>query len=107
MDKCPRCGGKVDATIHYCPNCGAYLRGYTAQEMSVSSDNLATTIKKLIKEGNVHRIIVKNEKGENVFEIPVTVGVIGAFLMPWMAALGVIAAMATNYKIVVERKEGK
>lgn len=61
----------------------------------------------MIKEGNVRRIIVKNEKGENVFEIPVTVGVIGAFLMPWMAALGVIAAMAANYKIVVERKEGK
>jgi hypothetical protein len=107
MDKCPRCGGKVDATIYYCPNCGAYLQGYTTQEIPVSSDNLATTIKKLIKEGNVRRIIVKNEKGENVFEIPVTVGVIGAFLMPWMAALGVIATMAANYKIVVERKEGK
>jgi hypothetical protein len=107
MDKCPRCGRKVDATIYYCPDCGAYLQGYSTEEMSVSSDNLAATIRKLIKEGNVRRIIVKNDKGQNVFEIPVTVGVIGAFLMPWMAALGVIAAMAANYKIVVERKEGK
>jgi hypothetical protein len=107
MDTCPRCGRKVDATIYYCPDCGAYLQGYSTEEMSVSSDNLAATIRKLIKEGNVRRIIVKNDKGQNVFEIPVTVGVIGAFLMPWMAALGVVAAMAANYKIVVERKEGK
>jgi len=107
MDKCPRCGRKVDATIYYCPDCGTYLQGYSTEEMLVSSDNLAATIRQLVKEGNVRRIIVKNEKGQNVFEIPVTVGIIGAFLMPWMAALGVIAAMAANYKIVVERKEGK
>jgi hypothetical protein len=32
-------------------------------------------------------------------------GVVGLILVPWMAALGVVAAMVTKAKIVVERKE--
>ncbi|MFH7835858.1 MAG: DUF4342 domain-containing protein [Candidatus Aenigmatarchaeota archaeon] len=40
-----------------------------------------------------------------LLEIPATVCVIGALLAPWMAALGVIAAIATKCKIIVERRE--
>ena len=45
------------------------------------------------------------EKGKFLLEIPATVGVIGAVLVPWLAALGVVAALATNCRIVVERRE--
>jgi len=48
---------------------------------------------------------VKNEKGTVLLEIPATVGVIGVVLVPWLAALGAIAALATNCKIVVEKRE--
>ena len=51
------------------------------------------------------RVIVKDEKDKVLLEIPATVGVIGAFLVPWLAALGVIAALVTNCRIVVERRE--
>lgn len=51
------------------------------------------------------RIIVKDMKGKVLLEIPVTLGVIGAVIAPWLAALGVIAALATNCTIVVERRE--
>ena len=51
------------------------------------------------------RIIVKDEKGKVMLEIPATVGVIGVLLVPWLAALGAIAALAANCRIVVERRE--
>ncbi len=75
------------------------------EEFSVSADNLIERVKELIHEGNVTRIIVKDEKGRILLEMPATVGVIGAILVPWMAALGAIAALATKCTIVVERRE--
>ena len=75
------------------------------EEFSVSADNLIEKVKELLHEGNVTRIIVKNEKGKVLLEIPATVGVIGVVLVPWLVALGVIVALATNCKIVVERRE--
>jgi len=53
----------------------------------------------------VTRVIVKDEKGNTLVEIPATVGVIGTVVAPWLAVLGVIAALATKCKIVVERRE--
>jgi hypothetical protein len=75
------------------------------EEFSVSADNLIEKVKELLHEGNVTRIIVKNEKDKVLLEIPVTIGIVGIFLVPWLAALGAIAALAANCKIVVERKE--
>ena len=91
--------------MDYCPSCGAYLRKTSQEQYSVSSDELVKKIKELIHEGNVTRIIIKDEKGETLLEMPVTVGVVGMILAPWMAALGVIAVMATRCNIIVVRKE--
>jgi hypothetical protein len=89
----------------FCSVCGAPVAKVVKEEFSVSADNLIAKVKELLHEGNVTRIIVKDEKGKVMLEIPATVGVIGAVLAPWLAALGVIAALATNCKIVVERRE--
>jgi len=89
----------------FCHVCGAAVAKVVKEEFSVSADNLIEKVKELLHEGNVTRIIVKDEKGKVMLEIPATVGVIGAVLAPWLAALGVIAALATNCKIVVERRE--
>jgi CBS domain-containing protein len=102
---CKNCGKEVADGMNYCPNCGASTKKTTSEVYSVSSDDLVSKVKELIHEGNITRIIVKNEKDETLLEIPATVGVIGAILAPWMAALGVIAAMATRCKIIVERRE--
>lgn len=75
------------------------------EEFSVSSDNLIEKVKDLLHEGNITRIIVKDEKGKVLLEIPATVGLVGVIIAPWLAALGVIAALATNCTLVVERKE--
>ncbi|MBS7615123.1 DUF4342 domain-containing protein [Candidatus Bathyarchaeota archaeon] len=102
---CKSCGKEVSETMNFCPNCGASAKKTSREVYSVSSDDLVRKVKELIHEGNITKIIVKNEKDETLLEIPVTVGLIGAILAPWMAALGVIAAMVTRCKIVVERRE--
>jgi len=89
----------------FCSVCGAAVTKITREEFSVSSDDLIERVKQLLHEGNVTRVIVKDDKGKTMLEIPATVGVIGVFLAPWLAALGVIAALATNCRIVVERRE--
>jgi hypothetical protein len=74
------------------------------EEFKVSGDEIVKKIKELIKEGNVRRIIIKNEKDETLVEIPLTIAVVGTFFAPVLAAVGALAALITNCTIVVERK---
>jgi CBS domain-containing protein len=102
---CWKCGAKLKEEDRFCSVCGATVSRMTREEFTVSADNLVERVKQLLHEGNVTRIIVKDDKGKVLLEIPATVGVVGAVLVPWLAALGVIAALATNCRIVVERRE--
>ena len=105
MPFCSKCGLMLDEDDRFCSSCGSSVSKTVEEEISVSSDNLVEKVKELLHEGNVTRIIVKNEEGKTLLEIPATVGVIGALFAPWLAALGAIGALATNCKIVVERRE--
>jgi hypothetical protein len=71
----------------------------------VTGEELLSKIKELIHEGNVRKIIIKNDKGETYLEIPVTIGLIGAIVAPVFAAIGALAALAANFTIEVESKE--
>ena len=73
------------------------------EEFKVNGDAVISKLKEIIHEGNVRRIIIKNEKGVTLIEIPLTVGVVGAILLPVWAAIGAIAALAANLTIVVEK----
>lgn len=75
------------------------------EEFRVDGEALVGKIKEIIHEGNVRRIIIKNEKGETLIEIPLTIGVVGVILLPVWAAIGAIAALAANLTIVVEKVE--
>ena len=75
------------------------------EEFKVKSEEVIGKIKELIHEGNVSRIIIKDEEGKTYLEIPVTIGVIGVLLAPWLAAIGAIAAMVGHLKIEVIRSE--
>lgn len=75
------------------------------EEIEVTAENLADSIKNLIHEGNVRHIVVKNPEGHTIMEIPVSVGVIGALLAPMLAAVGAIAVYAADFKIEVTRDE--
>lgn len=75
------------------------------EEHRVSGEGLVAKVKELIHEGNVRRIIVKNEEGRTLLEIPLTIGVVGAVFLPVLVALGAIAALAKSYTLVVEKDE--
>ena len=77
------------------------------ESFKVSGDELLSKVKEIIKEGNARRIIIKNEKDEIIMEFPLTIGAIGVVLAPIFAAVGTLAALATNCTIVVEKKESE
>lgn len=73
------------------------------EELNISGEKLVSTVKEIIRQGNVRRVSVRNRDGETLLEIPLTFGVVGALLLPTVAALGAVAAMVTECSIVVER----
>jgi len=72
------------------------------QKVEGTTDQIIAEIKRLIEEGNVRRVVVK-QQGRTIAEFPVTVGVIGAVLAPLAAAIGALAAVLTECTIEVER----
>ncbi len=76
------------------------------EEFKLDGSQVIDKIKELVHEGNVRRIILKDEQGRTFIEIPLTVGVVGAALLPVLAAVGAIAALAARMTIVVEKIEG-
>ena len=75
------------------------------EEVKVKGQDLLKKVKELIREGNIRRIIIKNEKGEPYVEIPLTLGVVGMVVAPVLAAVGAIAALASNFTIEIQKKE--
>lgn len=76
----------------------------TKEEFRVSGEEVVRKIKELIAEGNARRIIIKNDKDETIVEIPLTIGAVGALLLPSLAAIGAIAALVSHCTIVVEKR---
>jgi len=74
------------------------------EEFKISGEKVIEKVKELIKEGNVRRIIIINDKGETLMEIPLTFAVVGTALAPVLAAVGALAALIANCTIIVERK---
>ena len=78
-----------------------------AEEVQVLGRDLVDKVKSLIHEGNVRRIIVRDEHGNTFVEIPVTVAAVSAVLAPVLAAVGAISALAAKFSIVVVRADDK
>jgi repressor of nif and glnA expression len=73
------------------------------EQFKVAGKDLADKIRELIHEGNVRRIIIKDEHGHTFLEIPLTVAAIGVVAAPVLAAVGAIATLVAKFEIVVER----
>lgn len=77
------------------------------EEFSISGDDLVAKVREFLHQGNIRRIIVKNEEGRTLIEIPLTVGVVGGAiataLFPVVAALGAIGALVARLKVIIEK----
>lgn len=76
-------------------------------EFKIQGKDLVEKLKALIHEGNVRRIIIKDHSGNTFLEIPLTVAAVGVIAAPVLAAIGAIAALVTDFTIVVEKFEEK
>ena len=75
------------------------------EELKVKAEELGEKVQELIHEGNIQRIIIKDGAGHTFMEIPLTIAAVGVIAAPLLAAIGALAAMATDFKIVIERSE--
>jgi len=75
------------------------------EEFKLNGDEILNKLKELLHQGNIRRIILKDENGKTFMEIPLTVGVVGAIVIPVWAAIGAIAALVSKLTIVVEKVE--
>lgn len=67
-----------------------------------SVDGVIAKIQELVHEGNVRRAVVKNANGTTIIEIPLTLGVVGAALLPVWVAIAAIAALAADFTVEIE-----
>lgn len=79
--------------------------GDRTEEFKLEGGKVLDKIKELIHQGNIRRIILRSEEGKTYLEIPLTVGLVGAALLPVLAAVGALAAVVTRMVIVVEKTE--
>lgn len=79
-------------------------RGPRSEEFQFSGGMLLTRVKEIIRAGNVRRVIIKNDEGRVLIDIPLTIGVVGTLLAPQLAALGAIAALVLKGSIVIEKE---
>lgn len=73
-----------------------------ADVLQVKGQELLNKIKEIIKEGNVNKIVVKNDE-RTLMEIPVTAGVVGLVLFPYLTLLAGAAALYKDYTLEIER----
>jgi hypothetical protein len=76
------------------------------ESTKVQGDKLLETVKGIIREGNVRRIVIK-QGDRSMAEFPLTAGVVGAVFAPVLAAIGALAALVNDCTILVERESPK
>lgn len=74
------------------------------ETIRVEGGQLLDQVKKLINEGNVRRIVIK-QGDRTVVEFPLTAGIAVVLIAPMLAAVGALAALLAECTIVVERSE--
>ena len=79
------------------------LKSYT-EELQVMGEQLLAKVKELLHEGNVRRIIIKQD-GRTIVEFPLTIGVVGVVAAPILVAIGAISALIAQCSIEVVRSE--
>ena len=77
------------------------------EQIEIAASELVGRIKEFIEEGNVRRLIIRNQDDEVLLEVPLTAGVavggVVTLVAPVLAALGALAALLTHVKVEIVR----
>jgi hypothetical protein len=73
------------------------------EKIKVTADKLYETVRNLIHEGNVRRLVVRHDE-KTIMEVPLTVAAVGVLAAPLLAAIGALAALAYDYELEIERE---
>jgi uncharacterized protein DUF4342 len=73
------------------------------ERIKVTADKLYETVRNLIHEGNVRRLIVRHD-GKTIMEVPLMIAAVGVLAAPLLAAIGALAALANDYELEIERE---
>jgi Domain of unknown function (DUF4342) len=77
-------------------------KSYT-ERFKLTGEAVLGKVRELVHEGNVRRLIIRNEDEKILIEIPLTVGAVGVLIAPVAAAIGAVAALVSHCTIDVER----
>lgn len=75
------------------------------ETFNVSGENLLKKVKELFNDVNVTKVTIADKNEKEIVSFPVSIGIVGVLLAPAFAAVGAIAAIVTECKIIVERKD--
>src|SRR5947209_12148167 len=79
--------------------------GRVYEEIKVQAQDLVAKVKDLIHEGNVRRVIIKDDHGNTFMEIPLSIATLSVIAAPVLAAVGAVATLLSNFTVIVERAE--
>ena len=81
------------------------------EELRGTASEIISQVKKLVKEGNARRIVIKDKKGKTLFQSQLTVGVGGiavvTALAPVISAISMFVLFMNDVKVIVERYPGE
>ena len=80
------------------------IKNTKTDSFEINGEDLLKKVKQIIHEGNVRKITIETKEGKTLLVIPLTLGVVGAVLVPVLAAVGALAALVNQCKIKVERE---
>lgn len=75
------------------------------ERYQLTGEDVISKIRQIVHEGNVRRVLIRNAEGHVIVEFPLTVGVVGAALVPMWAALGAIVALVTDCTIEIDKTD--
>ncbi|WP_234570748.1 DUF4342 domain-containing protein [Rhodohalobacter sp. 614A] len=78
------------------------------EEIRGTVDEIIAQVKKIIREGNVRRILIKSKTGKTLFQSQLTIGAAGLALLavyaPLITAISTILLFVNDAKVFIERE---
>ena len=76
-------------------------------ELKVTGQQFVDTAKQAVHAGNVRRLVIRDSQGQTFASLTLTVALILALIFPWLVVIGIIALIATNASVTIERDAGR